>query len=83
MTLILEALALASRGSAADEGLEPHPVPTVYYMSPSRPNCVVNIAPYWDKKVATMDALESQLEFSGRHWSEAMKPENLEALVPG
>lgn len=83
MTLILEALGLASRGYAADDGLEPHPVPTVYYMTPSRPNCVVNIAPYWDKKVAAMDALESQLEFSGRHWSDAMKPEDLEALVPG
>ena len=83
MTLILESLALASRGFAPDDGLEPHSVPTVYYMTPSRPNCVVNIAPYWNKKVAAMDALESQLGFSGRHWSEALKPEDLEALVPG
>lgn len=83
MTLILEALGLASRTFATDEGLEPHPVPTVYYMTPSRPNCVVNIAPYWDKKVAAMDTLQSQLEFSGKHWSTALAPEDLEALVPG
>lgn len=83
MTLILEALGLASRAFAEDDGLAPHPVPTVYYMTPSRPNCVVNIAPFWEKKVAAMDALESQLEFSGRHWSTHMKSEDLEVLVPG
>ncbi|GAA0925063.1 hypothetical protein [Nonomuraea longicatena] len=83
MTLILEALGLASREFALDEGLDPHPVPTVYYMTPSHPNCVVNIAPFWDKKTAAMDVLESQLEFSGRHWSEQLDPKDAEALVPG
>ncbi|MDP4505437.1 PIG-L deacetylase family protein [Nonomuraea turcica] len=83
MTLILEALGLASRDFADDDGLEPHPVPTIYYMTPSRPNCVVDIAPHWEQKVAAMDLLESQMEFSGRHWTEQLTPADLEALVPG
>lgn len=83
MTLIFEALGLAGREFALDDGLEPHPVPTIYYMTPSRPNCVANIGPHWEQKVAAMDVLESQLEFSGRHWAEQMTPEDLEALVPG
>jgi LmbE family N-acetylglucosaminyl deacetylase len=83
MTLILEALGLASRTFAADDGLPPHPVPTLYYMTPSRPNCVVDITPHWRQKVDAMDLLESQMEFSGRHWAEHMTPEALEALAPG
>ncbi|MGP3918360.1 hypothetical protein [Nonomuraea sp. 10N515B] len=83
MTLILEALGLASRDFADDDGLEPHPVPTIYYMTPSRPNCVIDIAPHWEQKVAAMDLLESQMEFSGRHWTEQLTPADLEALVPG
>ncbi|MEV4364862.1 hypothetical protein [Nonomuraea sp. NPDC049625] len=83
MTLILEALGLASRNFAEDDGLKPHPVPTIYYMTPSRPNCVVDIAPHWQQKVAAMGMLESQMEFSGRHWTEQLTPADLEALVPG
>lgn len=83
MTLILEALGLASRTFADDDRLGPHPVPTIYYMTPARPNCVVDITPHWQQKVDAMDLLESQLEFSGRHWTEQMTPDALEALAPG
>lgn len=83
MTLILEALGLASRNFADDDGLGPHPIPTIYYMTPSRPNCVVDITPHWQQKVEAMDLLESQLEFSGLHWTRYMTPEALEALSPG
>ncbi|HEX5995907.1 MAG TPA: hypothetical protein VFY84_12260 [Jiangellales bacterium] len=83
MTLILEALGLASRPWATEDDLDPHPVPTIYYMTPSRPNCVIDITPHWQQKVDAMDVLESQLEFSGRHWTEHMTPEALETLAPG
>ncbi|GAA4698498.1 PIG-L deacetylase family protein [Phytohabitans rumicis] len=83
MTLILEALGLAGRGYAAEDGLPPHPVPTVYYMTPSRPNCVVDVAPYWPVKVAAMNALRTQLEFSAAHWENQLSPADLGALVPG
>ncbi|WP_405110369.1 hypothetical protein OG559_30325 [Micromonospora sp. NBC_01405] len=83
MTLVLEALGLAGRGFAADDGLAPHPVPTIYYMTPSRANCVVDIAPYWPLKVAAMNSLRSQLEFSAAHWENELRPADLEALVPG
>lgn len=67
MPLILEAVALASRAYALEElpGLEPCPCPTIYYMTPDHPNCLVDIAPVWEKKVAAMDALTVQLEVFG------------------
>lgn len=67
MPMILEAIALASRAYALDElpGLEPWPCPTIYYMTPEHPNCLVDIASVWEKKVAAMDALKVQLEVFG------------------
>ena len=85
MTLLQEAIALASRNFALDEtpGLEPHPIPVIYYMSPLNPNCILNIATVWDLKQKGMDVLESQMEFSGRHFERILSPEELEVICPG
>jgi LmbE family N-acetylglucosaminyl deacetylase len=85
MTLILEAIALASREFALQDmpGLEPRPIPKIYYMSPLNPNCTVDVAEVWDLKERGMDALSSQMEFSGMHFEQKMKRKELEVLAPG
>ena len=85
MTLILESIALASRDFALDEtpGLEPHPVPKIYYMSPLNPNCTINVADVWELKEGGMDVLKSQMEFSGRFMQTKMTKKELETLAPG
>lgn len=85
MTLLLESLALAARdfGLDAMPELAPHPVPTIYYMTPHRPNCVVDVSAVWDRKERAMDELRSQMAFSGRHYQRTFAPEHLEAMVPG
>lgn len=85
MILILESIALASRDFALDEmpELEPHPIPTIYYMTPHHPNCVVDISSVWEQKTEAMDVLQSQMEFSGRHFAESVDPDALEKIVPG
>ena len=85
MTLLQESIALASRAFALDEmpGLEPHPIPTIYYMSPLHPNCILNVASVWKQKEAGMDVLESQMNFSGQHFEKTLAPEELEVICPG
>lgn len=85
MTLILEAIALASRTFGTEEmpHLKPCPIATIYYMSPLHPNCVLNIADVWDKKEAGMDCLQSQMEFSGHHYEDRLAPKELEVIAPG
>jgi hypothetical protein len=85
MTLLQESLALASRdwGLDALPELAPHPVPTIYYMTPDRPTCLVDIGPVWDAKVAAMDELTFQHAFTARHYEAKLTPERLDAIVPG
>lgn len=85
MTLILEALALASRDYALDETpeLSSHPIPNIYYMSPVNPNCTINVAEVWDLKEKGMDVLVSQMEFSGHHFETNLSSRELEILAPG
>ena len=83
MTLILESVALAARDFAVDElNLEPHPVPTIYYMTPHHPNCIVDISDVWDLKERAMDQLESQMRFSGRMFQRYYQEEHLRHIVP-
>jgi hypothetical protein len=93
MTALLEAMALAGRRVWLDEeaGTEPHRDFTAYYMTPEKPNCLVDIADVWDEKCRAMDVLESQLEFIGElsapqdagnvwiiySWSRDHRPANL------
>ncbi|TXT44093.1 MAG: LmbE family protein, partial [Spirochaetes bacterium] len=60
MTLILEALALASRDYALDEtpDLSPHPIPNIYYMSPVNPNCTLD-----SRYFIPMKALRHQMPY--------------------
>jgi len=85
MILILESIALAGRSFALEEmpGLEPHSIPTIYYMTPEVPNCVVNVAQVWEKKNAAMDKLHSQMEFSAQHYINSIGTESLEVISPG
>lgn len=85
MTLLQESIALASRNFALEEmpDLEPHPIPTIYYMSPMHPNCILNIADVWDLKEKGMDVLESQMNFSGHHYERTLAPKELEVICPG
>jgi len=73
MTLVLEAIALAGRNFALDElpDLKPTSGSTIYFMTPERPNCVVDILDVWDKKCEAMDALHAQLIYFGKNSSES------------
>ncbi len=68
MTLVLEAIALAGREYALDDlpGLSPSGGATLYYMTPEKPNCVIDICDVWEEKCAAMDALEAQLVHFGK-----------------
>lgn len=64
--LYAESLAVASRDWRIDEcgGHEPHPVPTIYYMTPSSPNCVVEISETFAIKQKALEVLAFQMSFS-------------------
>lgn len=81
--LYAEALAVASREWRIEEcgGHPPHPVPSIFYMTPLSPNCVVEISSVLETKLAALEALSSQMEFSGRTIRERTDPALLEFLV--
>ena len=64
--LYAESLAVAGRDWRIDRcgGHAPHPVPTIYYMTPSHPNCVVEISETFAVKQKALEALTYQLRFS-------------------
>jgi LmbE family N-acetylglucosaminyl deacetylase len=85
MMLTLEALALAGRDFAKDDqpGLEPWPVPTMYYLWPDKPNCFLDVAPVWHIKERAAECINYQHEgvvpmLEGSHSSA-----DLEKVVPG
>lgn len=84
MLLLLEAIALAGRDYGLEEmpELEPHPVATVYYMSPQTPNCTISLASVWEKKERAMDCLSAQMTFSGHHFSERLSVQEQQAIHP-
>ena len=82
MTLILEGISLAGREFALEKTEPPCSGATVYYMTPSSPNCLVDILDVWDKKCAAMDALETQLIYSAQHYERTLSKAELTALVP-
>ncbi len=84
MLLILESIALAARDFALDEqpGLSPHPIPTIYYMTPEHPNCIVDISDVWNLKDQAMDKLTSQMNFSGKMFPQYYSEAHLKFLVP-
>jgi len=80
-----EAFALASRDWRIEDcgGFPPHPVPAIYYMSPERPNCVVEIGPVLARKQAALEVLGHQLAFSAASTRKQVAPEALRQVVPG
>lgn len=83
MNMILEGIALAGRDYAVEEcgGYAPHGHAAIYYMSPSHPNCLIDIHEVWDEKCQAMNCLESQLEFCGRLY-QRNRAECMQKIVP-
>lgn len=83
MNMILEGIALAGRNYAVEEcgGHAPHGHTAIYYMSPSHPNCLIDIYDAWDEKCRAMDCLESQLEFCGKLY-QRNRMECMKKIVP-
>lgn len=84
MEILLEGISLAGREYALDElpGFLPHRAKCVYYMTPSNPNCYVDISDVWDEKCRAMDCLESQLEFIGELTQEPKLREQYLTFLP-
>lgn len=82
--LYAEALAVAGRDWRVEEcgGHQPHRIPTIYYMTPENPNCVVEIADVLELKLRAVEALSSQNTFSAEHWRSATSDDVLRAVVP-
>lgn len=83
MTLILEAISLCNRNfdewSINEYGL--HKIPNIYYMFAHDTDTVVDISSVWDEKNAAMQCLESQLEFSGKHFETYYGNETMSKIV--
>lgn len=77
MLLYVEALALAGRDIDVAECGEPHNVHAVYFMTPDRPNCVVEVVDVYERKEAAMRELGFQLSFSGQSFRREHSPERL------
>lgn len=82
--LYAEALAVAGRDWRVEEcgGLDPHPIPTIYYMTPEHPNCVVEISDHLEVKLRALGELSSQNSFSAEHWLARTSPEVLASVIP-
>jgi LmbE family N-acetylglucosaminyl deacetylase len=81
MLLYVEALALAGRDVDVAACGEPHNVGAVYFMTPDRPNCVVEIVDVYHRKEAAMRELGFQLQFSGQSFRREHSPERLRAVL--
>ena len=85
MSVYLESLALAGRDWRTAEcgGHPPHHIEAIYYMTPTTPNCVVDVADVWDVKERAMDELGSQMAFSGQYFKRRFSRETIAAIAPG
>jgi LmbE family N-acetylglucosaminyl deacetylase len=81
--LYLEALALAGRDFAPEQLIElkPHPIPTIYYMTPERPNCVVDVSEVAGIKERALEELRSQHAFSAAMMRRRLTPELLSQIA--
>jgi LmbE family N-acetylglucosaminyl deacetylase len=81
--LYAEALAVAGRDWRIEEcgGHAPHPVPTIYYMTPSNPNCVVDISDTFAIKQKALEALAFQMAFSAESIKQRVDAEALRHIV--
>lgn len=81
MLLYVEALSLAGRDVDVEECGEPHNVGAIYFMTPDRPNCVVEIVDVYRQKEAAMQELGWQLQFSGQSFRREHSAERLREVL--
>jgi LmbE family N-acetylglucosaminyl deacetylase len=79
-----ESLALASRDWHLEEcgGLDPLPVPTIYYMTPEHANCIVEIGETFELKQQALAVLGYQLAFSAQMIEQRATSETLHHVLP-
>ena len=82
-SLYAESLAVAGRDWRIEEcgGHEPHPVPTIYYMTPSSPNCVVEISETFAIKQKALEVLAFQMSFSAESIKQRANVEAIRHIV--
>lgn len=76
INVYMESIAHAGRDWRVAEcgGRAPHSLTSIYYMTPTTPNCVIDVADVWELKERAMDELRSQMAFSGVHFKRALGP---------
>lgn len=81
--LCAESLAIAAREWRIDAcgGHAPHPVPTIYYMTPSTPNCVVEISETFEVKQRALAVLAFQMSFSAESIKTRVDVEAVRSIV--
>lgn len=80
-----EAFAVASRDWRIEDcgGHPPHRNPTTfYYMSPERPNTIIELGGIFQRKVAALEVLSYQLAFSAESTRSQLATSTLSAVVP-
>ena len=82
MTVILESIALSSRNFEVLEGEKLSKIPTIYYMTPSHPNCLLDISDVWEEKQDALNMLESQLMFSAMFYENNYGSQLMETIIP-
>lgn len=84
MNVYMESLALAGRDWRVAEcgGHAPHAIKALYYMTPTTPNCMIDVSDVWDLKERAMDQLGSQMAFSGEHFRGMMSAPVSRAISP-
>jgi LmbE family N-acetylglucosaminyl deacetylase len=82
--LYTESLSLAGRDWHVEEcgGHAPHPIPTIYYMTPEEPNCIVEISEFFEQKQKALEVLSYQLAFSAQTILERAPEPILRYVVP-
>ena len=81
--LYAESLSVAGRDWRIDEcgGHAPHPVPTIYYMTPSNPNCVIEISDTFAIKQKALEVLAFQMSFSAQSIKQRANVEAIRHIV--
>jgi hypothetical protein len=81
--LYAESLAVASRDWRIEEcgGHAPHPIPAIYYMTPSSPNCVVEISDTFAIKQKALEVLAFQMSFSAESIKQRANVDALRHIV--
>lgn len=81
--LYAESMAVAGRDWRIEEcgGHAPHPVPTIYYMTPSSPNCVVEISDTFALKQQALEVLAFQMSFSAESIKQRANVEAIRHIV--